>query len=460
MLFRVAVQTRLRLCLCLLAFLTSGLVQAATVKSVRLWRAEDHTRIVLDLDAPVQHSLELANNPARVILVVPGASLKGSVNKLPLAKTPIEVVRPSVVNDHDLRLVFDLKKKVTPKSFLLKKRDGNDDRLVIDLYDAAPEPASSKSAPAVAASTKSSATVKSDPPPKAVETANTEPVNFEDMAVPDKTDVPDPNSTVSRTRPILIAVDAGHGGEDTGALGPNNMREKDVTLAIAKVLAKVINAQPGYSARLTRSNDTFVVLQKRRDLARDMKADLFISIHADSFTDASAYGASVFALSRKGATSEMARFLAQRENESDLVGRVGGVSLEDKDAVLAGVLVDLSMTSTVNSSLQLGSSVLNSISGIAPLHAKHVEQAGFVVLKSPDVPSILVETGFISNQTESRKLASPSYRDEMAEAIFKGVRHYFAQHPAAAPQSNVSEASPAPTAKPAAKAPAKPKRKS
>jgi N-acetylmuramoyl-L-alanine amidase len=228
------------------------------------------------------------------------------------------------------------------------------------------------------------------------------------------------------------------------------MREKDVTLAIAKELVAVINAQPGYNARLTRSGDYFVELQKRRDLARDMKADLFISVHADSFTDSSAYGASVFALSRKGATSEMARFLAQRENDSDLIGRVGGVSLEDKDPQLAGVLVDLSMTSTVNSSLQVGSNVLNAISAISPLHAKHVEQAGFVVLKSPDVPSILVETGFISNAAESKKLASPDYRERMAQAIFKGVRQYFAQHPPAntsAPSAAVT-AEKAPVEKP------------
>jgi N-acetylmuramoyl-L-alanine amidase len=241
---------------------------------------------------------------------------------------------------------------------------------------------------------------------------------------------------------VLIAVDAGHGGADSGALGPKNMREKDVTLSIARELVRIINAQPGYSARLTRTGDYFIELQKRRDFARDMKADLFISVHADSFTDSSAYGASVFALSRKGATSEMARFLAQRENDSDLIGRVGGVSLEDKDPQLAGVLVDLSMTATVNSSLQVGSKVLSSISAIAPLHAKHVEQAGFMVLKSPDVPSILVETGFISNTGEAKKLASPEYRERMAQAIFKGVRQYFAQHPIAQVQSPVACCSP------------------
>lgn len=421
---------------------------------MRLYRAEDHTRIVLDMDAPAQYTAVLADNPQRVILTVPDSTLKSALKPPSFAKTPIEVVRDSVVNKNDLRLVFDLRQPVKLKTFFLKKRDNHDengDRLVLDFYDA-PElvqtkaeaanksvqskvsavqskPVELKSPPGEASPELVSETVKSEPRKNAA--VPSEAANIEALVKDEPSEPPVNKPVASNGKPILIAVDAGHGGEDTGALGPSGMREKDVTLAIAKELARVINAQPGYKANLTRYNDTFVVLQKRRDLARDMKADLFISVHADSFTDSSAYGASVFALSRKGATSEMARFLAQRENESDLVGRVGGVSLEDKDAMLAGVLVDLSMTATVNSSLQLGSKVLNAISGIAPLHAKHVEQAGFVVLKSPDVPSILVETGFISNPGESKKLASTTYREQMARAIFKGVQQYFGQYPAA-----------------------------
>lgn len=411
--------SRLRLCLFALVFFYIDIAQAATVNNVRVWRAEGYTRVVLDLDEPVRYNLVLANNPTRIILSLANTTLNTSIAKLPLANTPIEIVRSSMIDDVDLRLVFDLKNTVSPKSFLLKKSDDNSDRLVIDLasVDSASESA-----------TKNSVAV------------NSEPVNIEALIANEKTDsktsannLPGANNSTAtfNGKPILIAVDAGHGGVDSGALGPKNMREKDVTLAIAKELVRVINSQPGYSARLTRNGDYFVELQKRRDLARDMKADLFISVHADSFSDPSAYGASVFALSRKGATSEMARFLAQRENDSDLIGRVGGVSLDDKDAQLAGVLVDLSMTATVNSSLQVGSNVLSSISSIAPLHAKHVEQAGFVVLKSPDVPSILVETGFISNTAEARKLASADYRAQMAQAIFSGVRRYFAQHPPA-----------------------------
>jgi N-acetylmuramoyl-L-alanine amidase len=470
----------------LLAICGADLAQAASVKSLRLYRAEDHTRMVLDLDTPAKYTAVLADNPQRVILTVNDSRLKSPLKPLQLANTPIEIVRDSVINQNDLRLVFDLRQPVKLKTFALKKTGDNDDRLVLDFYDAPelareqakpkgtttqpqPKVVASQPKPAIAEQTPElvSETIQRDSP-KSVAATN-EAANIEALVSDGPAAIPDapPASrpAASSGKPILIAVDAGHGGEDTGALGPNGMREKDVTLAIAKELARVINSQPGYKANLTRYNDKFVVLQKRRDLARDMKADLFISIHADSFTDSSAYGASVFALSRKGATSEMARFLAQRENESDLVGRIGGVSLEDKDAVLAGVLVDLSMTATVNSSLQLGSKVLNSIAGIAPLHAKHVEQAGFVVLKSPDVPSILVETGFISNPGEAKKLASQTYREQMARAIFKGVQQYFGQYPSG---GQLAEAEPArPVDKPsvttkaqAAKAKAKKKTKS
>ncbi|MET0357630.1 MAG: N-acetylmuramoyl-L-alanine amidase [Cellvibrio sp.] len=430
---------RLCLAICTLFFFCCSIAQAATINNVRLWRAEGYTRVVLDLDAPVNYNLVLASNPTRIILDLADSTLNTSVTKLPLKDTPIEIARSSVLDDKDVRLVFDLKRNVAPKSFLLKKSDGNHDRLVLDLYEA-----ETTSVPALNADgTTASNSATSEPvnieelmakEPVVSEAANTSvataPAPTPGAPAPTPS-VPAPAQATTNGRTILIAVDAGHGGVDSGALGPKNMREKDVTLAIARELVRVINARPGYAARLTRNGDYFVQLQKRRDLARDMKADLFISVHADSFTDPSAYGASVFALSRKGATSEMARFLAQRENDSDLVGRVGGISLEDKDAQLAGVLVDLSMTSTVNSSLQVGSQVLSSISAIAPLHAKHVEQAGFVVLKSPDVPSILVETGFISNTSEARKLASPAYREQMAEAIFKGVHKYFTQHPPA-----------------------------
>ncbi len=406
--------------LCGLLFL--GLVvfaqvaQSAAVNGVRVWRAPDHTRIVLDLDAPVQHNLTLAHNPDRIILDVPASKLNAGLAKLPLADTPVLAIRSYVQNKTDLRLVLDLKVKITPNSFLLKAHGGMHDRLVIDLYD---EPVVAGNTTNAAEKAPATAMPPATSPPAPAKTATT-PVAVEASAVGPQ-----------GKRTIIVAVDAGHGGEDPGAMGPNRLREKEVTLAIARELVAAINAQPGFTGKLTRTGDYFIPLKKRRDIARNMKADLFVSIHADAFTKSSARGASVFALSRTGATSETARFLAARENESDLIGGVGNISLDDKDQVLAGVLVDLSMTATLNSSLQVGHHVLNSLGGIAHLHKHHVEQAGFMVLKSPDVPSILVETGFISNPEESRKLATPAYRKQMANSVFKGIRQYFYQHPPA-----------------------------
>lgn len=397
-------------------------VYAANVDGVRVWRAPDHTRIVLDLDAPVQHNLTLAANPDRIIVDVMKTRLKASLGQLALANTPLLAVRSTAQPNGDLRLVLDLKAKVAPNSFLLKAHGGMHDRLVIDLYDDAPA-ATVNNAPKPAAAT----------PPKPTATA---PSQTASPAAKVTAVSPPPAQAAAKIDPsgkrfIVIAVDAGHGGEDPGAIGPNRLREKDVTLMIAKELVAAINAQPGFTGKLTRTGDYFIPLKKRRDLARNMKADLFVSIHADAFTKPSARGASVFALSRHGATSETARFLAERENESDLIGGVGDISLDDKDQVLAGVLVDLSMTATLNSSLQVGQQVLNAMGGIAHLHKRNVEQAGFMVLKSPDVPSILVETGFISNPGEARKLATPAYRKQMAHSVFKGIKQHFYQHPPA-----------------------------
>lgn len=401
---------------CLGIVLVAQVAQSATVNGVRVWRAPDHTRIVLDLDAPVQHSLTLADNPSRIILDVPNAKLLGDLSKLPLADTPVLVIRSAVHNKTDLRLVLDLKAKVAPNSFSLKASAGMHDRLVIDLYDDVAPAAATAPLPAAKPTTAQDKPIAPAATPVAPVTAP-------------PTGQPIVKADMSGKRFIVIAVDAGHGGEDPGAMGPNRLREKEVTLSIAKELVAAINAQPGFTGKLTRTGDYFIPLKKRRDLARNMKADLFVSIHADAFTKASARGASVFALSQNGATSETARFLAQRENESDLIGGVGDISLDDKDKVLAGVLVDLSMTATLNSSLQVGHHVLNSMGGIAHLHKRHVEQAGFLVLKSPDVPSILVETGFISNPQEARKLATLAYRKQMAQSVFKGIKQHFYQHP-------------------------------
>ena len=416
--------------LCLQLF---SMAEAASINGIRLWRAPDHTRVVLDLDSPVQHSLSLLSQPTRVVIDIPNVQLKASLQNLPLENTPITAIRSSQ-SGTGVRLVLDLKSNVKPNSFALKRVGSMHDRLVIDLYDESAT-ASSQSIAPVAPVTQIATNSNAKPavtPTTATPTATTE----------------KPREIKPGQRKIVIVIDPGHGGEDPGAMGPNKIREKDITLYISKELAALINAEPGYEAKLTRSTDYFIPLKKRRDIARSHKADLFVSIHADAFTKPTARGASVFALSRHGATSETARFLAERENESDLIGGVGSISLDDKDEVLAGVLVDLSMTATLNSSLQLGAEVLKSMSGVAHLHKHRVEQAGFMVLKAPDVPSILVETGFISNPGEAKKLNTAVYRKQLAKSIFNGIKRHFAAHPPSGELHPVSNSAATPTTRP------------
>ncbi len=375
------------LALCVLVL--SPCVFAAQVNSVRLWRAPDNTRLVFDLSSAAEHKLFTLSNPDRVVIDISNTELKKGFGDVPIEDTPIAKIRYGTRANGTLRVVLDMTATTKPRSFDLPKHGDKPDRLVIDLYDGSEE---------------TTKTVNTAPAIKEVST---------------------------QARDIIIAIDAGHGGEDPGAIGPKKLREKDVVLAIAKQMAKEVNATPGYTAKLIRDGDYYIPLKERRNKARDLRADLFVSIHADAFHNPKARGASVFALSRHGATSETARFLASKENDADLIGGVGGVSLNDKDNVLAGVLVDLSMTATLTSSLQVGEQVLNNMGRISKLHKKQVEQAGFAVLKSPDVPSILVETGFISNPHEANKLATSSYRKFMAKAIFNGVQSYFDRQPPA-----------------------------
>lgn len=364
----------------MLGLLAASPVWSAEVHDVRLWRAPDHTRIVFDLTAPADHKLIVLENPGRIVIDVENSSIKSGVTDLKLAGTPVRLVRTGVRDGDDLRVVLELSTAVTPRSFFLKANEQAGDRLVLDLYDKAPQN-------------------------KVVVTKSVQ---------------------HSDKRNIVIAIDAGHGGEDPGAIGPSRRREKDVVLAIAKELNALLKADKGFAPTMIRTGDYYVSLRGRRDLARQRQADLFVSIHADAFRRKEAHGASVYALSTKGATSTAASYLAQRENASDLVG---GVTLSDKDDVLAGVLADLSMTSTLDNSLKLGSKVLRNMDKIAKLHKNNVEQAGFAVLKSPDIPSILVETGFISNPDESRLLVSSSYQKKMARAIHAGIREWFLAHP-------------------------------
>ncbi|MFF7707637.1 N-acetylmuramoyl-L-alanine amidase [Pseudomonas sp. NPDC007930] len=376
------------------------------VKSMRLWRAPDNTRLVFDLSGPVQHSVFTLTAPDRLVIDINGATLGGPINPS-TANTPITSVRAAQRTPTDLRVVVDLKKAVTPKSFVLAPNQQYGNRLVVDLYDQAAD-AAEASAPT--------------PPPANVASTPALPVS------PAKPDIKLPASP-SGKRDIVVAIDAGHGGEDPGASGARGQHEKDITLQIAREVQRQINQEKGFRAELTRSGDYFIPLRGRTDIARKKGADLFVSIHADAAPSSAAFGASVFALSDRGATSETARWLADTENRSDLIGGAGNVSLDDKDRMLAGVLLDLSMTATLTSSLNVGQKVLSNIGRVTSLHKGRVEQAGFMVLKSPDIPSILVETGFISNAAEAVKLQSPEHQQALARSIRAGVKAFFEQNP-------------------------------
>ncbi|WP_338921575.1 N-acetylmuramoyl-L-alanine amidase [Pseudomonas silesiensis] len=381
---------------------TVDAVAETKVNSVRLWRAPDNTRLVFDLTGPVQHSVFTLSAPDRLVIDINGASLGAPLN-VNSSNTPITAMRSAQRTPTDLRVVIDLKKAVTPKSFTLAPNAQYGNRLVVDLFDS----------PADAA-----------PIPAPTNVAKVAPVPVTPIDPPVKL----PPAPAGK-RDIVVVIDAGHGGEDPGASGSRGQREKDVVLAIARELQRQINGMKGFRAELTRTGDYFIPLRGRTEIARKKGADLFVSIHADAAPSAAAFGASVFALSDRGATSETARWLADSENRSDLIGGAGNVSLDDKDRMLAGVLLDLSMTASLTSSLNVGQKVLSNIGRVTPLHKQRVEQAGFMVLKSPDIPSILVETGFISNANEASKLTASSHQQALARSISSGVRQFFQQNP-------------------------------
>ncbi|CAE6947292.1 N-acetylmuramoyl-L-alanine amidase AmiC [Pseudomonas marincola] len=387
-----------------LAVMAAEAFAASDVRSVRLWRAPDNTRLVFDLSGPVKHSVFTLTAPNRIVIDINGAKLATNFKSLALKGTPITSVRSAQRSADDLRVVIDLSTVVTPKSFTLAPNQQYGDRLVVDLFDQGADTPSALPSTQVA-STPTVPVTPTQAPPKIV---------------------PAP----SGKRDIVIAIDAGHGGEDPGALSPVKGKvEKQVTLMIAKELQRQINAEKGFRGELVRTGDYFIPLRRRTEIARKKGADLFVSIHADAAPRRSAFGASVYALSDRGATSETARWLADAENQSDLIGGAGNVSLDDKDRMLAGVLLDLSMTASLSSSLNVGQKVLSNIGQITPLHKRRVEQAGFMVLKSPDIPSILVETGFISNPNEANKLFSSKHQQSLARSITSGVKQFFQQNP-------------------------------
>lgn len=367
----------------------SAAADIAAVKGVRLWAAPDNTRVVIDITAPVPYKLSTLSNPTRVVIDLKNARLQTALSA---GKGLVGSVSGTVRNGTDLRVVLNLKTAVQPKSFTLKPNSQYGHRLVIDLY---PRNTIAETAePAV-----------SPPAPVAL---------HHDRVV--KKTQPD------AVRDLVVAIDAGHGGDDPGAHGSAGTNEKDVVLAIARRLASLIGNERGMRAVMIRDGDYFVGLRQRIQKARKYKADLFVSIHADAFTDRRASGSSVYTLSQHGATNEAARWLADSENASDLVG---GVSLDDKDDLLASVLLDLSQTATTEDSIEVGDKVLGNLSRVGRVHKARVQQAGFVVLKSPDIPSILVETAFISNPSEERRLRDSRHQQVLAQAIMNGVRSYF-----------------------------------
>ena len=368
-------------------------VSATQIRDARLWRSADKLRLVLDLSGPVLYKTFTLTAPERLIIDLSGAQLRGDFSQLELANTPIRAIRSGHVGQGATRIVLDLSEPLQLNSFLLPPQDGQGHRLVLDLSHRAAPPAPMAAAPVIASVA--------------------------------------PKGQAHAKRDIMVVVDPGHGGKDPGAVGARGEREKDVVLSIAQLLAKRLKREKGFDVKLVRNDDFFVPLRKRVEIARKHRADMFISVHADAAPRLTASGASVFALSEGGATSATARFMAQRENDADLLGATRLLNLKDKDPMLAGVILDMSMNATIASSLQLGGSVLDSLSGITSLHQKRVEQAGFAVLKSPDVPSILVETGFISNVRDSQRLVTARHQQAIADGLFTGLQRYFQKNPPA-----------------------------
>ena len=372
----------LRARLILLASLTLSATfarAATTVEDIRIWFEDGRTRLVLDLNRPVEHNIFTLRGPDRLVLDLKDSRLSDAAARLPEGVGSIASIRTGVRANGQLRVVLDLNEEVRSRSFTAAPNGEYGNRLVIDLQpQGGPRPikrASEKN---------------------------------------------------ERGRDVVVAVDAGHGGHDPGAIGPTRTREKDVALSVARQLARRIDAEPGMKAVLVRHGDYYVDHRERMEIARRNKADLFLSVHADAVTDRRARGSSVYVLSLKGASDEAAKLLAQRENASDMVG---GVSLADKDAVLASVLLDLSQNAALSASLDVGAEVIKELARLGPVHRRTVQQAGFLVLKSPDIPSILVETAFISNPTEEKNLKSSAHQDKLAAAILAGIRDYFHANP-------------------------------
>ena len=395
---------------------------AAQILAVRVWPAEDYTRVTLENDTNLKTSHFIVKDPERLVVDIEGLELNPTLKELVAKIQPndpyIKQVRVGQNRPNVVRLVFDLKEEVNPQVFTLAPIGEYRHRLIFDLYPVNPTD------PILALIQKGEWNKPEEIKPPAAET-KPEPQAVLPEVQTAKAETKEEKAP-ALTRMITIALDPGHGGEDPGAIGRAGSREKDVVLAIAKRLKHKIENQPNMRVMLTRDGDYFVPLHVRVQKARKVQADLFVSIHADAWIEATARGSSVFVLSEKGASSTAARWLANKENAADLIG---GVNIKSHDRQLAHVLLDLSTTAQINDSLKVGKAVLNEIGGINRLHKAGVEQAGFAVLKAPDIPSILIETAFISNPEEEAKLTDDAYQDQMADAVLKGIKKYFAKNP-------------------------------
>lgn len=434
-------------------FLVAAARAAENVSAIRIWPAQEYTRVTFESRAPIRHALMLVKDPERLVLDLEDVDLASVRNEISgkLAATDpyISSLRAALNKPGVVRVVLDLKSEVKPQIFTLKPVGDYSHRLVLDLYPVVPlDPLMAlalraendvkiASTPIAAPGAESRPGVtpagrEASPDARVAAAAEEESSRqYSAGAEPPKSNTAKPPRTADGAKPavdrlITVVLDAGHGGEDPGAKGRRGTYEKTVTLVIARRLKGLIDAEPGMRAVLTRDGDFFVPLQTRVEKSRRLRADLFVSIHADAFVRPHARGSSVFALSESGATSAAARWLAKRENDADLIG---GVNIDVKDRHLAQTLLDLSQTATIQDSLKLARAVLGQLGGVNTLHKPHVEQAGFAVLKAPDIPSILVETAFISNPEEEKKLNNEQYQEKLAQALLRGIKQYFARNP-------------------------------
>lgn len=421
-----------------LLFLTSKALFAAdiVIKDVRVHHKVDHTRLTFESDSPIQYALSMLDSPGRVVIDLEQVALTAMMENLSdkiIASDPyIRQVRVGRYKPHILRLVLDLKTPVVPRAFVLKPKDGAGHRLVVDVYEMGKvahfepiepiEPIQQQADDPIDALIRKLNQPGNVPKPRQMESWEINAFNVAKRRKP------------AKKRIFVVAIDAGHGGKDPGAVGPSGTREKDVTLSIARKLKALIDRTPNIRAVMIRDGDYYIKLYERPRIAQRMKADLFISIHADAFHKRSARGSSVFTLSHRGASSVEARELARRENSVDDKW-VGGADLKNIDSEVKEVILSLIKQANMNASLSFGTLVLDEMSEINHLHKPHVEHAGFAVLKSLGIPSILVETAFLSNPEEEKKLISNTYQEKMAKALFNGIQRFFASNPAMTPHT-------------------------